>query len=161
MSLDLERPEWQAQARCRGMDTELFFALEPKAGRAIRDLYAKARRVCACCPVRVECLIWGLKDGYGVFGGLSPLERQLLRNDSDRIRSRLGAESVARVEAARELLAERGVSSGEREPSAIHHGTPGGTQAHYRRDEQACQACKDASNSYHNEWKAQRASPSS
>ena len=57
--------------------------------------------------MQVECLAWGLKDGYGVFGGLSPLERQLLHNDSDRTRSRLGAESVARVEAARELLAQK------------------------------------------------------
>lgn len=60
--------EWRSRAACRGMDTDLFFPRDRKAGEA-------AIRVCRGCPVAVECGEWA--DGHracgyrtvGVWGG--------------------------------------------------------------------------------------------
>ena len=61
-------PTWRTDAACRGMDTDLFFP--PRGGDGWR-----AKRVCARCPVRAECLDEHLGETVGVFGGLSPKER--------------------------------------------------------------------------------------
>jgi WhiB family redox-sensing transcriptional regulator len=67
------RPDWQADAACAGMGNHTFF---PDRGDN-RDV-AKARAVCAICPVVDECLQWAIDTGsrHGVFGGLTPRERQ-------------------------------------------------------------------------------------
>jgi hypothetical protein len=69
---------WQAAA-CAGMDTELFFPPPGSQARAVRT-----KRVCAACPVRVECLRAELAApvGFapvGIVGGLAPWERPGLR----------------------------------------------------------------------------------
>jgi WhiB family redox-sensing transcriptional regulator len=69
---------WQAAA-CRGMDPELFFPPEGDPGRA-----ARAKRVCATCPVRLECLRAELaapvgQHPGGIVGGLTQRERAALR----------------------------------------------------------------------------------
>ncbi len=66
---------WRLDARCAEVDPELFFP-EPGAPTA------PAKRICAGCPVRVECLAYALdtREAHGVFGGLSAQERlRLLR----------------------------------------------------------------------------------
>jgi hypothetical protein len=67
------RPDWQADAACAGMGNHTFF---PDRGDN-RDV-AKARAVCATCDVVEECLQWAIDTGsrHGVFGGLTPKERQ-------------------------------------------------------------------------------------
>ncbi|MHB8465549.1 MAG: WhiB family transcriptional regulator, partial [Acidimicrobiales bacterium] len=42
---------------------------------------AVARRICALCPVRDECLMYALSEGitHGVWGGASDRERQRMR----------------------------------------------------------------------------------
>lgn len=66
---------WLEYAACRGVDPELFF---PGRGRSSN---AEAKRVCAGCPVRVQCLNYSLDNGekYGVWGGVSEKERRRLR----------------------------------------------------------------------------------
>jgi WhiB family redox-sensing transcriptional regulator len=77
---------WQAGAACRGADAALFFApnyferREEKDGRE-----AKAKAICARCPVRAPCLAYALfiREPHGVWGGLNEFERrQLLRAGS-------------------------------------------------------------------------------
>jgi len=68
---------WWRAAACRGMDVALFF---PTDGNKT----ARAKRVCAACPVRSECLHAELAApvGFrpdGVFGGTAPWERTALR----------------------------------------------------------------------------------
>lgn len=43
--------------------------------------YRIARSLCNRCPVRVKCLDFALKNSeeFGMWGGLSPTERKLLR----------------------------------------------------------------------------------
>lgn len=68
---DLE--PWEDFARCREYDPEIFF---PDKG----DSSKEAKRICAKCPVRIQCLNYALRYGvrYGVWGGLSDRERRRL-----------------------------------------------------------------------------------
>jgi WhiB family transcriptional regulator, redox-sensing transcriptional regulator len=67
---------WQAAA-CGGMDGDLFFP--PNAGGVEA---ARAKRVCAACPVRQQCLVAELAapwERHGIVGGTAPTERIALR----------------------------------------------------------------------------------
>lgn len=68
--------DWRDHAACVYVDAELFF---PEKGRI--DMARAARRICAGCPVTAECLDWAQEHekDYGVYGGLTPEERQRLR----------------------------------------------------------------------------------
>ncbi len=72
--------DWQSQAACRGRDTANFYHPENERGpsRARRERQAKS--ICAQCPVVANCLRWALaaREPYGVWGGLSVDERELL-----------------------------------------------------------------------------------
>ncbi|MFF4249939.1 WhiB family transcriptional regulator [Streptomyces sp. NPDC001663] len=81
--------EWLRGAACAGEDPELFFPVGTE-GPALRDI-AAAKRVCARCPVTVECLDWALRSGQtsGVWGGTCEEERTaLLRTDTHDARRR-------------------------------------------------------------------------
>jgi WhiB family redox-sensing transcriptional regulator len=69
--------EWQLQAECRELDTEMFFHPDNERGprRAAREAAAKA--VCARCPVIRECASHALRarEPYGIWGGMSESER--------------------------------------------------------------------------------------
>lgn len=61
---------WLERAACAGKPTEWFFP-----SRSTQRMYADGKRVCAACPVRVECLDAGRDEPVGLWGGLSPGER--------------------------------------------------------------------------------------
>lgn len=69
--------EWVEKAHCRELEvaTDVFFPRQNE--------YAQARRICNDCTVQRECLestLWRDNDNYGMFGGLTPMERQVLRD---------------------------------------------------------------------------------
>jgi WhiB family redox-sensing transcriptional regulator len=68
-------PSWTEQAACRGLDPELFFP---------HGASQEARRVCARCPVRVDCLDYAVahRERYGIWGGRSERERRRLGSRS-------------------------------------------------------------------------------
>lgn len=66
------RVDWTA-AHCNGIDTELFFL-------SGKHQIAKAKRYCLGCPVQLECLESAKDEEFGVFGGLSAVERGALRS---------------------------------------------------------------------------------
>jgi WhiB family redox-sensing transcriptional regulator len=74
------RSNWQAEARCRGLDVSVFYHPENERdpSRARREAAAKA--ICAQCPVVAQCLLWALatREPYGVWGGTSAQEREAL-----------------------------------------------------------------------------------
>lgn len=76
---DLAGP-WHSEAVCRRDEAGLFFApsKEPTAARLSREQAAK--RVCAGCPVLVECREHALvqPEPYGVWGGLTAAERRVV-----------------------------------------------------------------------------------
>ena len=65
---------WQTEALCAQTDPEAFF---PEKGGSTRD----AKKVCASCTVRTECLEYALANDerFGIWGGMSERERRRLR----------------------------------------------------------------------------------
>jgi len=74
---------WTDQAACRDSEGALFYpadSAERKEERLERELIAK--RICASCGVREDCLEAALArhESYGIWGGLNEFERRgLLR----------------------------------------------------------------------------------
>jgi WhiB family redox-sensing transcriptional regulator len=79
---------WRSRAACRGEDPELFFPIGT-TGPAVAQI-AKAKQVCAQCPVREACLDFALSSGqrYGIWGGLTEDERRTLRRRRRRAAAR-------------------------------------------------------------------------
>ncbi|MFJ6940626.1 WhiB family transcriptional regulator [Streptomyces sp. NPDC101132] len=71
---------WPDRAACRGLGTQGFFQPECESGRERSAREEAARKVCAPCPVRVECRRHALssREPYGVWGGLTEEERRAL-----------------------------------------------------------------------------------
>jgi WhiB family transcriptional regulator, redox-sensing transcriptional regulator len=69
-----ELEDWQERALCAQTDPEAFF---PEKGGSTRE----AKRICAGCEVRAECLEYALAqdERFGIWGGLSERERRRLR----------------------------------------------------------------------------------
>jgi WhiB family redox-sensing transcriptional regulator len=72
--VDVAGLKWMDNAICQETDPEAFF---PEKGGSTRD----AKRVCANCPVRAECLEHALENDarFGIWGGLSERQRRNLR----------------------------------------------------------------------------------
>ena len=71
--------EWRESRACATADPDLFF---PVAARAVGSRQAnEARRICAGCRVRRECLQFAMDMGesHGIWGGTTPEERQRAR----------------------------------------------------------------------------------
>lgn len=82
----IEPREWTDGAACLGTNPELFFPIST-AGPALEQTDA-AKRICARCAVRTDCLDWALRVGeaHGIWGGTTPEERRYLRaGPADRI----------------------------------------------------------------------------
>lgn len=63
------RPEWHARAACRGQMTDGRSDWFPTIGYARKAEAARAREMCAGCPVRAECATAGRGERYGIWGG--------------------------------------------------------------------------------------------
>lgn len=105
---------WQDLAECQYTDPEIFF---PERGGSVRA----AKRVCARCAVRAECLEYALANGerFGVYGGLSERERRRIKRTPE----------AAAAPVAPRLCAKR-----------LHAMTEANT-----RPEGGCRACKNES----------------
>jgi WhiB family redox-sensing transcriptional regulator len=91
--------DWRADAACVGADLEIFFPLGDQAHHNQQS--AKAKQVCARCPVMATCRAWALKVGpeFGIFGGLTAHERRLVREgrwNGEQPRTRRSAVSATR-----------------------------------------------------------------
>jgi WhiB family transcriptional regulator, redox-sensing transcriptional regulator len=68
---------WEDRAACRGWNAQLFFGPDGETGqdREIRE--AKAKMICARCPIREQCLTYALRNSikHGIWGGLNREER--------------------------------------------------------------------------------------
>lgn len=69
--------DWQLDAACRGLDSEVFFHPDRERGEARDQRDAAAKAICAGCPVQTQCLEHALtvREPYGVWGGLTEDER--------------------------------------------------------------------------------------
>jgi WhiB family transcriptional regulator, redox-sensing transcriptional regulator len=82
---------WRSAAACLSADPDIFFPISA-AGRAEKQI-ARAKRICAGCAVRQECLEFALthEQAYGIWGGTTPEDRR-----RDRRRRRRAAVAAAR-----------------------------------------------------------------
>jgi WhiB family redox-sensing transcriptional regulator len=66
---------WRDQARCRGVDPQVFHPAEEDDLAA-----AEAKAICDICPVREPCLEYAIesREKDGVWGGLTARERRRL-----------------------------------------------------------------------------------
>jgi WhiB family redox-sensing transcriptional regulator len=71
LAFDDDEREWMLEARCLDADPEAFF---PEKGGSTRE----AKRICAICSVRQDCLDYALENDerFGIWGGLSERERR-------------------------------------------------------------------------------------
>ncbi|UAJ79978.1 WhiB family transcriptional regulator [Leifsonia sp. ZF2019] len=67
--------DWQDRAACATTDPDLFF---PEKGG---DRGVAAKKICAGCEVRQQCLTWSLQNDehYGIWGELAEHDRRKLR----------------------------------------------------------------------------------
>ena len=77
---------WRAAGACLSADPDLFFPIS-SAGPAERQI-ARAKKICAGCGVRRECLEFALshEQVYGIWGGTTPEDRQRERRRKRRAR---------------------------------------------------------------------------
>lgn len=115
--------QWTARARCQNWDPEIFFA-DPRADSM------EAKRVCAGCPVRRECLEYALRTDqrFGVWGALTELERRELIRDG-----RLRATPQNRPHRRR-----------PGPPATVPCGTMTAYRRHLDRREMPCELCAQA-----------------
>jgi WhiB family redox-sensing transcriptional regulator len=76
-----QAPSWVTEALCAQADPDAWF---PKRGDTPTAAFAE--RICAACPVRVQCLDYALAGAdtweghsWGIWGGTTPRERQMIR----------------------------------------------------------------------------------
>lgn len=68
--------EWAEQAACADIeDPDVFHA----DARTPRHLVQQARQICQHCPVQAECLAANLTEEFGIWGGMTQMERSALR----------------------------------------------------------------------------------
>ena len=72
--------DWQRSGACRGRDSAQFFHPDGERGRARLQRERRAKEMCRQCPVMAQCRAHALGVGepYGIWGGLSETERELL-----------------------------------------------------------------------------------
>lgn len=75
--IDMTVTPWREAAACLDVPEEVSFFPDKEDLRAI----AKAKAICATCPVADECLTWAIesKQAEGIWGGHTPKERRTLR----------------------------------------------------------------------------------
>lgn len=71
--------EWRESGACVTADPDLFFPIAAE-GEALRHA-EEARRICAGCLVRRQCLQFAMDMGemHGIWGGTTPEERRSAR----------------------------------------------------------------------------------
>ena len=73
--------DWKLRAACLTHSPALFFAKRWESKRETVKREKRAKRVCATCPVREQCLTYALtrNEKYGIWGGLTEKERTQMR----------------------------------------------------------------------------------
>lgn len=76
--VDLVAGPWREDAACLSARDVNFFP-----DREDSVAVARAKAVCASCPVASECLSWSIETNQvdGIWGGHTPKERRAIRRD--------------------------------------------------------------------------------
>ncbi len=67
---------------CAKMDPDLWFPEFDERTKEYGEQAARAIDICNVCPVRSECLSYGLEnEDYGIWGGTTPSQRREMRKN--------------------------------------------------------------------------------
>ena len=69
---------WADQALCKSIGPDVFFdSSQGQFDATAMESAATAKRICAACPVRSECLDHAIKNDerFGIWGGMTQKER--------------------------------------------------------------------------------------
>lgn len=91
---------WRFAGACRDGDPDLHFPAGT-SGPAVELQIAKAKAVCADCPVLVQCREAGMSEPYGIWGGLAEDERAILREQAAELGVKFARRGVVQVEVER------------------------------------------------------------
>lgn len=83
----LEPGGWHSLAVCavEVSDPNMFFPFGADIPYMSETVCREAKKLCASCPVKQECLEWALEhEEHGIWGGSTPGERRLLRQNGGR-----------------------------------------------------------------------------
>lgn len=69
---------WRDQALCKNKNVDFWYP--PLEAENTEQYHAIAREVCHVCPVWQECLQDGLNENWGMWGGLTTLERSVFKD---------------------------------------------------------------------------------
>lgn len=76
MSLSYEDVAWKKSACAKAEGVNFF----PEPGREYASKITEAKAVCNTCPIKMDCLEYAMEnEDYGIWGGMSPLDRQNFR----------------------------------------------------------------------------------
>jgi WhiB family redox-sensing transcriptional regulator len=68
-------------AACANETTDVFFP----EGDDRKAKIQVAKDICSECPIAVQCLTWAIKkENFGIWGGTTPEEREVLRRSPKR-----------------------------------------------------------------------------
>lgn len=68
-----------SEALCKSIGTEFYYPEDESSGTSNEEKMAKA--LCHQCPIIKVCAEWGLRhEQYGIWGGMSPLDRRKARH---------------------------------------------------------------------------------
>ena len=76
----MDTPEWIFKGLCKNRHIDIWYP--PLDTDNPDKYYGVAREVCRRCPVWKECLDAGTTETWGMWGGLTPLERTVITNKS-------------------------------------------------------------------------------
>jgi WhiB family redox-sensing transcriptional regulator len=87
---DLGPEPWRYRAKCKGIDTDIFYP--PRDKDKYKEIADKAKAICYGrdgfpeCPVRKECILYAeaMDDTHGVWGGMSHRERNALKRKANK-----------------------------------------------------------------------------
>jgi WhiB family transcriptional regulator, redox-sensing transcriptional regulator len=91
-TLSPDRPrqqrDWLSRSACLGADPDVFFPISSTAAAAPQ--VARAKAICADCPVRPTCLDFAManRDLQGIWGGTTDEERRKARRSKARSAAR-------------------------------------------------------------------------
>ena len=70
-------------AECLGLYTDLFYQVEEERNATAYQYINAVRTICSRCPIWKDCLAYGFQyENYGVWGGLTSVERKAFAEGS-------------------------------------------------------------------------------
>jgi WhiB family transcriptional regulator, redox-sensing transcriptional regulator len=94
----IEEWDWQYEGTCRSVDPEVFFPPDSERGPVRQRRELQAKEYCQSCPVLDRCREHALvvQEPYGVWGGLTPRERDRILHQPGQFQKTSSTATLAR-----------------------------------------------------------------